>query len=495
MIETAGLTKRYPGVTALSDVNLAAHAGEIHALVGANGAGKSTLMNVLSGVTRPTAGALRLDGREVSFETPGAAQAAGVATVFQELSLVPQLSVARNLFLGREEVGRFGLVDVAAMERDAAEILSRHALDIDPAATVASLSVARQQMLEIARALTQDARILILDEPTAVLSLTEQNALFEIMRRLSAEGLLILYVSHRLDEVLAIADRVSVMRDGQLVATRPAAGLEMDELVTLMIGRRGAASGRAAPSARPAPRYEIGYETARGREELSIGRGDTWPRRAGGRGSDHLRPCARRRSDSWRKGDGPTGGAAAAPRFPRQAMRAGIVYLTEDRKRDGIFADLDIVENAVASSLDRFARFGLRNPGRERASATRILESLKLVAGRLDMAVARLSGGNQQKVVLARALLTEPELLIVDEPTRGVDVGAKAEIHDLLHTLAARGVTILVISSEIDEVLALAHRVVVMADWRFVASAPATGMDEASILLAASGGSRQGEPT
>lgn len=273
MIETAGLTKRYPGVTALSDVNLAAHAGEIHALVGANGAGKSTLMNVLSGVTRPTAGALRLDGREVSFETPGAAQAAGVATVFQELSLVPQLSVARNLFLGREEVGRFGLVDVAAMERDAAEILSRHALDIDPAATVASLSVARQQMLEIARALTQDARILILDEPTAVLSLTEQNALFEIMRRLSAEGLLILYVSHRLDEVLAIADRVSVMRDGQLVATRPAAGLEMDELVTLMIGRRGAASGRAAPSARPAPRYEIGYETARGREELSIGRG------------------------------------------------------------------------------------------------------------------------------------------------------------------------------------------------------------------------------
>lgn len=495
LLDVRNLSKHYPGVAALKGVDLVGEAGEIHAIVGANGAGKSTLMNLISGATAPSGGDIRLDGVPVRLGSPQAAQAAGIATVYQEFSLVPQLSVARNIFLGREPKGRFGLVDAARLESDAARLLARFGIGLDPRTEVSGLSVAEQQLVEIVRALSFDARILILDEPTAVLSLAEQTNLFAIMRQLRGEGMLILYVSHRLEEVLAIADRVTVVRDGSKVGTRAIGELSMPELVAMMIGEGRVGTRARSAVASGAPRFEMTYATDSGSETLGVAEGEilglaglvgagrtTFARAMAGRGSRTAKVHIVRNGETLRNDT------------PQAALRHGIVYLTEDRKRDGIFAGIDIVGNATASALGGLGRLGFRNRRAERQRSGSILERLRLVAASLDMPIDQLSGGNQQKVVLGRALMMAPRLLICDEPTRGVDVGAKAEIHDLLRDLAAQGTAMIVISSEIDELLGLAHRIVVMSDRRFVAEMPAEDASEAAILTAAGGSGAQARP-
>ena len=427
LIETRGLAKRYPGVTALKGIDFSAEAEEIHALVGANGAGKSTLMNLLAGATSPSAGEILLAGEPVRFSGPAAALERGIATVYQEFSLVPQLSVSRNVFLGREPRGRFGLVDHGRLIAETRTLLDRLSFGLDPKVEVSRLSVAEQQLVEIAKALSFAARVLILDEPTAVLSLAEQSNLFAIMRKLRADGLLILYVSHQLEEVLAIADRITVLRDGEKVATRPVAGLAMADLVAMMIGAPCALPTRGVAVPADAPEYVATYRTADSTGRLVIRAGEILGLAGlvgAGRTTFARALAGNRRSDA--EVELAIDGKPVRLTSPLAAMRAGIAYLTEDRKRDGVFSALDIVANVTAAALPAIAVAGIRRPFQERAIARDILRRLRLVASGLDADISKLSGGNQQKVVFGRALLTNPRLLICDEPTRGVDSAPRA---------------------------------------------------------------------
>jgi ABC-type sugar transport system ATPase subunit len=491
LLTVKGLAKRFPGVVALAGVDLSADRGEVHALVGANGAGKSTLMHLISGAQAPSEGEICIDGKAVRFADPAAAQDLGIATVYQEFSLVPQLSVARNIFLGREPKGAFSLIDRRRLIADTHALLDRFSLKLDAEAEVEALSVAEQQLVEIARALSMAARILILDEPTAVLSLAEQDNLFAIIRRLKAEGMLVLYVSHHLREVLAIADRVTVLRDGLKVATRPVAGLKLPELVELMIGKSGAYTRIAgnADAVESRPSFRITYRADGVESGLTVREGEILGL-AGLVGSG--RTTFARALSGIRRADATVTvhyeGKTLPVASPTDAIGHGIVYLTEDRKRVGLFSGLDIIANATAASLPAMRHGLFRDARRERTLASNMLQRLQLVAASLAAPIVKLSGGNQQKVLIARALLTAPKMLVCDEPTRGVDVGAKAEIHQMLRHLASTGVAILLISSEIEELLAVADRITIMHQRRFVAETPAHEADEARILLAASGG-------
>ena len=495
LLQVRGLAKHYGGVAALKGVDLTATAGEVHAIVGANGAGKSTLMNILSGVVTPSAGEVRIDGVAVPPLTPGRSQQFGIATVHQEFSLVPQLSVARNVYLGREPTGRFGVVDEDRMTADAQRLFDTFHLDLDPSAPVEDLSVAQQQLVELAHALSGSSRVLILDEPTAVLAGSEQRNLFAIIEDLKSKGLLILYVSHRLEEILAIADRVTVLRDGSIVATRPIAGLSMEDLVTLIIGEAGGVRDRreetAATGAHDGSR-SIRIDYCRGPESGSfelrpgeiVGLGGLV---GSGRSTLARAICGLRPRDTNVTVN--LDGQERVFAGPHAAMRAGVAYVTEDRKRDGLFANLSIVKNTSAAALSLVSSAGIVKTADERRRVGEYLQRLRLSARSLEMPVDQLSGGNQQKVVFGRALMRTPRLLVCDEPTRGVDVGAKGEIYDLLRELAGRGVAILVISTEIEELISLTSRILVMRDRRIVAELDTRDTDEAQVLLAASGAS------
>ncbi|MDC7987699.1 sugar ABC transporter ATP-binding protein [Rhodoplanes sp. TEM] len=487
LLETEGLSKSFAGVPVLSGVDFAAEAGEVHALVGANGAGKSTFLNIVSGSLAPSAGVIRLAGAAVRFATPQQAHRAGVSIVHQEFSLAPLLDVATNVFLGREPRTRLGLVDRARMRHDAAALLDTHGFRLDPDAPVAGLSVAEQQLVEIARALSFEAQVLILDEPTAALSPPEQQRLFAVIERLKAVGVAILYVSHRLDEVFRIADRVTVLRNGIRVATRRVADLDHAGLVSLMLGEAAAAAApppRATPgSVRLAATYRAGEATSsivvRAGEIVGL---------AGfvGAGRTHLARALAGRARS-NEIEMTIDGKAVDRRSAGAALRHGVVYVTEDRKRDGLFVPLGVLANTTAGALDRVSRFGLLQAGREQKLGGDMLARLRLAAPSLAAPVNHLSGGNQQKAVFARALLAEPRVLICDEPTRGVDVGAKAQIHDLLVELAGRGLAVLVVSSEFAELLAVADRILVMRDRAVVAAFARGTVDEPTLFRAASG--------
>lgn len=491
LLEVRGLTRRYPGVTALTDVTFSAGGGEIVAIVGANGAGKSTLMNILSGAERPSAGEFLLNGAKAAPSGPAEAQALGISTVFQEFSLVPQLSVARNIWLGREPRGAFGLVDTHALITRTTDLFARYNLVLDPLAEAGDLSVAEQQIVEIARALSREARIVIFDEPTAVLSLAEQKNLFDILRRLRADGRLILFVSHHLREVVAIADRVLVLRDGHMVADRAAAGLDVHDLAVLMVGKAGvrAPTKSLAPGTGSTTTFAVTYQTGANESQLELRGGEIV-------GLAGLVGAGRTTFARALSGLAPPEGGIQATQdgrqidlsSPQQALRHGVVYLTEDRKRDGLFANLDLVANATAASLPALAAGMVRRKSREVTSARKMLERLRLVAASLRQPASSLSGGNQQKVILARALMTEPKLLVCDEPTRGVDISAKAEIHRILRGLADSGVAILVVSSDEEELLALSDRIAVMHERRIVTQAAAAETDLKQLLVAASGG-------
>jgi ABC-type sugar transport system ATPase subunit len=486
LLQTHALTRRFPGVLALDHVDFAAESGEVHAVCGANGAGKSTLMNILSGTIGPSSGSISIAGQTVAFASPADARNAGVAIVYQEFSSIPELTVADNIFLGREFKSRFNVVDRRAASRAAAALLDRYGIALSPDTPVAMLGVADRQLVELARALATDARILILDEPTAVLSIAEQAKLFAVIRTLRQKGLLILYISHRLEEIFEIADRVSVMRDGALVATRDKAGLTSGELVQLMTGREVLANTAPGPLEGQAKTVL----TLRGLGEdgapIDIRQGEIFGLAglvgAGRTSIAHRIAGLRRRGGFSAELNG-----APLTEDPAKMLAAGVVYMTEDRKRDGIFGPLAVTGNATAASLDRFSLGGFLRLGRERAEAGEVLRGLRLVAASLDTPIGALSGGNQQKVLFARALLARPKVLICDEPTRGVDVGARQEIYAVLRRLSAEGVAIILISSELNEVLGLSHRIGIVRHGHVSAVLDNAGLDEHALLVAATG--------
>ncbi len=496
-----GITKRFGTVTALHEVSLALARGEVHALVGENGAGKSTLMKILSGAYHRDAGTVRLDGVSVSFDTPAEAQRAGVCAVHQEIHLLPNRTVAENIVLGREPC-RWGLVDWRRMFADTGDLLNRLELDIDPRATLGTLSTARQQMVAIARGVSLGARVLVLDEPTSSLSGREVAILYALMGQLTAQGTAIVYISHRFDELYAVCDRVTVLRDGKLVATRALAELERIDLVCLMLGkprealRQGAsafikledepetmADGR--PVELPLLRVEHLARGSKLRDVTLDVRSGEIVGLAGLLGSGRTETArAVFGADPATEGTVWMNGVRVAPRLPDDAIRAGVGFVSEDRKAEGIIADMSIGENLTLAALPTLTRFGVVSRTRQRELVQRFMRRLGIKAASAEQPIRELSGGNQQKVLLARWLCTDPTLLILDEPTRGIDIGAKGEIHTLVNELAQQGLGVLMISSELEELVEGSSRVVVLRDGYNVAELRFPAISQDAIMQA-----------
>ncbi|MGH7712209.1 MAG: sugar ABC transporter ATP-binding protein [Gemmatimonadaceae bacterium] len=466
-----GITKAFPGVTALSDVTLEVAAGSCHALCGENGAGKSTLGKILAGIHRPDAGQLIVDGHARRFTSPRDALEAGIGMVHQELAFCPNLSVAENLCLGALPTRR-GLVSPNDMALRAREMLAEIGTTLDVSRQLGELTVAQQQLVQIAAAVGGGARIIVFDEPTSSLSQADAERLYELIQRLQERGVTCIYVSHRMPEIFRICDAVSVLRDGRHVATRPIAGLTQDELIQLVIGRplseyfpdltkqaRGAEVVRATGLSSPGRFQDISFSVRAG-EVVGL---------AGlvGAGRSEL-ASAIFGLDSNVRGELTIDGRAVRLHSPRDAIRRGVGLVPEDRKRQGIVPSASSLHNISLATLKRLARLTWLRLASERAQGRTFFDRLRVRAPSVDAVVAGLSGGNQQKVVLARWLAARSRLLILDEPTRGVDVGAKAEIHGLVRELAAQGTAILLISSELPEILSLSDRILVLREGRLV---------------------------
>ena len=494
-----GIRKAFPGVLALDGVDFDLRAGEVHVLLGENGAGKSTLMKILSGAYRKDAGEIAIDGRVVSIDSPRDAQAIGIATIYQELSLVPQLTVAENILLGHEP-SRAGWIDRRRLLDGARRSLADTGLAIDPHRRVDRLGIAEQQMVEVAKALFRRARVVVMDEPTSALTAREIDTLFEVIRRVTSTGVGVVYISHRLRELTAIGRRVTVLRDGRHVGTFALAEVAMDELVRLMANRpvrdhfprRRCTPGddllridhvsgapNASGSAAGVPVVsDVSLRVCRG-EIVGI---------AGllGAGRTELARIVAG-ADAPSAGQVMVRGRTVPPRSTRQAIRAGIGFLPEDRKRHGLVMTLSVCENIALPNLPRLTRAGFISLRRERASAQRWVTELRIKTPSVAERVVRLSGGTQQKVVLARWLAADAQLLVMDEPTRGVDVGAKVEIYELMNQLTAAGAGILMISSELPEVLGMSDRIYVMRRGRIEAELDARDATEERVLQAALG--------
>jgi ABC-type sugar transport system ATPase subunit len=469
-LKAHSLVKRYPGVLALNGVSITVRGGEVHAVAGENGAGKSTLMKVLSGALRPDAGTLGIDGRSVRFDTPHDAQAAGIRMIHQELSLVPELSVAENIFLGVEPRRR-GVVDRERQTREARIVLDRLGqTQLDPGARVGDLSLATRQMTEIAKAVAARARVLIMDEPTAILAQAETDVLFRVIGQLRDEGVAVVYISHRLDEIFRVAIRITVLRDGELVTTAPLAELSRPDIVRLMVGRElatGYPHGSGVPGAEALRLERVSSGPVRD-ASLAIHAGEIV-------GLVGLIGAGRTELAHAIFGAAPLlggrmllDGAPFAPRTPRDAISAGVALLPEDRKRQGLVLMGAIRENVSLPSLPAVSPRGVVNRAQERAGVAKWIDALGVRTPSLDRPAQQLSGGNQQKVVLARWMLRHSRVLLFDEPTRGIDVGAKAEIYALMRRLADEGAAILMISSDLPEALGMADRLIAMRQGRVV---------------------------
>jgi ABC-type sugar transport system ATPase subunit len=492
ILEAENIDKRFPGVHALDNVSLTITPGEVHAVVGENGAGKSTLMKILAGAYGPDRGTIRIDGEAVTIENPRAAQDLGIITIYQELSLVDALSVGENVFLGDlpTRSGGSWRVDWPTVWSRAAELLERVGLRIRPQTRVRDLSVAQKQMVEIARALARNVRVLILDEPTSSLTERETEKLFEIISQLRNRGVGIIYISHRLGEVFRIAQQVTVLRDGIVVGSLPVRDASEDLLVRMMVGRDLARLFTEARASDAPVRLEVRGLSRRGvLHDVSLSlRGGEIVGLAGlvGAGRTELARCLFG-ADSISEGEILLDGAKVDIRSPGHAVDLGIALVPEDRKLQALILGMGVRENLSLPVLDRLGSPFVPSRRRERALASDYIRSLTIRTPHMEQRVSALSGGNQQKVVIARWLATKPKVLILDEPTRGIDVGAKAEVHALIARLAEQGVAILMISSELPEILGMSHRILVMRGGRIVAEIPRQDATEESIMAAATG--------
>jgi len=496
ILAARGITKRFGGVKALDGAELEIRAGQVMAVMGENGAGKSTLMKVLAGVYQDYEGRIILDGHEVTFTSPRHAQEQGVAIIHQELNLIPNLSVVENIFLGREPLDRIGLIDYRRMRREASALLHRLDLDVDPGVPVSSLRVGQQQVVEIARAIALKARVIIMDEPTSAISEREVDVLFGLIDALKRDGVAIVYISHKMDEVFRIADQITVMRDGRTVGSAPRTQLSQDDVVRMMVGRdlkdffvqadsaKGKDVLRVEDIRLPHPDRpgdflvkDVSFSVAAG-EVLGIfglmgaGRSELLETIFGlHAGRSHGRVFLE--------------GRQVRIESCADAIAAGLALVPEDRKREGLVMDMSVAANISLASLERLERVGFVSSRRELAMAGELGQRLSIRTASLRQPVKHLSGGNQQKVVIAKWLATQPKVLLLDEPTRGIDVNAKNQIYQLIHELAAAGLAIVVVSSELPEILAIAGRIIVLSEGRQTAEFLKSQATEESILKAA----------
>jgi ribose transport system ATP-binding protein len=476
-------------VQVLYGITLDLFPGEVHALVGENGAGKSTLMKILAGHLQPTGGEVALDGRPVVFSGPVDAEHHGIVLVHQEILLAPHLTVAQNIFMGRE-LRRGIVVDDRAMNARSAEVLKGLGADISPTAVVATLSIAQRQLVQIARALSVPHRAVIFDEPTASLTPFETEAVLNVIRDLRTKGTPVLYISHRLPEVVAIADRVTVLRDGHFIATRPAAELKPVDIAGLMVGRD---MSHLYPKRAPEPAGDAVLEVrdlsvpgfASG-ASFSIRRGEIlgFAGLVGAGRTELLEGVVGLRAHH---GEIRLKGAPVAFHTVRDSMREGIVYLSEDRKGKGLILTRDLSTNLTLAALTRFSRGMVLDRARETAALDAAVKEFDVRAPRRDMLAGQLSGGNQQKLLVAKMMLLEPEIVVIDEPTRGIDIGTKQQIYELITRLAAQGKAVIVISSEMQELIGVCHRILVMRGGRIVGEVTGERMTEQEIVIYATG--------
>jgi ribose transport system ATP-binding protein len=507
VLKAEGVSKTFAGVTALRDVDFDLRSGEVHALMGENGAGKSTLMKILAGVHVDYDGEIRIQDAPVRFSGVQDAERAGVAIIHQELNLVPELTAAENIFLGREPLILRTLVDHRRIVKAASALLKRLGIEIDAQRRIAELRIGEQQLVEIAKALSLDARILIMDEPTSALSTAECETLFKVVRQLAQSGVAIIYTSHRLDEVLALANRVTVLRDGQRVLTAPIEDLSQGAIISAMVGREVTLTRRDSVANSSAPVLSVRNLTldkVSSRGWRRVLQGVTFDVRQGeilgiggllGSGRTEILESIFGVARGWRDGEIAVDGEPVSINSAVDACRLRVALVTEDRKALGLHVASTIRDNVALPSVGTASRFGVRGFAREAELATDVVEKLAVRCNGIDQIVATLSGGNQQKVAIGKWLATGPRVLLLDEPTRGIDVGAKQEIYQLIFGLAAEGLAIVVVTSEMPELLLLSDRVLVMCEGRqtgVLSGAEAT--QEAIMRLAAPGMSERLAP-
>lgn len=495
-LEMRGIGKHFAGVLALDQVDLTLQAGQVHALMGENGAGKSTLIKIIAGVCARDCGVIRMRGRVVDIRSPRESLRQGIKVVFQEIALIPEFSVAENIFLGQHPTGRGGAIDWRSIGREAAALFARIGFDVDPAARTGSLPLSKQQMVEIARALVHDARVVVMDEPSSSLTPREVGLLFSVIRRLTALGIAVAYVSHKIDEVFEIADRVTVLRDGRNVGTRAISEHSKQTLIEAMIGRRlDNLFPRQRGRARSAVALSVqGLSTAGKLRNLSF------QAHAGevlgffglmGAGRTELAKAIVG-YDPISAGTIRIAGQRLTPHDTHTGVRLGIGLLTEDRKTEGLMAELPVYQNASLAALGAFAQMGWIDGAAERRAVQDYVERFRIKTTGLFQQVKNLSGGNQQKVLIARWLMRGLKVIVVDEPTRGIDVGAKAEIFALIDQLAAQGLSVIMMTSEMPELLGLSDRIVVLHEGRITATLERGQASQALVLDAAIGGSNHG---
>ncbi|WP_426592381.1 sugar ABC transporter ATP-binding protein [Cellulomonas sp. McL0617] len=488
VLELVGVRKAFGPVVALRSGSLTVAGGSIHGLVGENGAGKSTMVKILSGLYRRDGGVFRLNGRDVDFTSTAESKAAGVAVIYQEPTLFPDLSVMENIFMGRQPLRSGRRIDRSVMRSQSAALFARLGVHLDPLRPAEGLSIADQQIIEIAKAISLEANVLVMDEPTAALSGVEVRRLFQVARSLRDEGRALVFISHRFDEVFDLCDTVTVMRDGEYIATSDIATTSVDEIVTQMVGRRvddlfpkvpaeiGEVALRVSGLQRAGVIHDVSFTVRKGEIVALAGL-------VGAGRSEIARAIFG--VDRYDAGTVELHGATVAPGSPRAAVRAGMALIPEDRRQQGLVTESTVAKNVTAVIRARIAGYGLLTTRRESAAAAPWASRLEVKTSALDMTGSTMSGGNQQKVVIAKWLATEPTLLIIDEPTRGIDVGTKAEVHRLLSELAGRGMAILMISSELPEVLGMADRVLVVAEGRITADLPRDAATPEAVMHAA----------
>jgi ABC-type sugar transport system ATPase subunit len=496
LLQATGITKSFPGVRALDGVNIAARRGRLNALLGENGAGKSTMMNILAGVFPPDAGTILLEGKPVAFKNTRDAQAQGISIIFQELNLVPDLSIAENIFIGREPLNRFGLIDFARMNADAAALLKELELDADPRTLVSQLKVGAQQVVEIAKAISFNARVIIMDEPTSAITEHEIEMLFRQIKRLKQNGVGLIYISHKLDELPQIADDITVFRDGKFVGTREFSEVTRDELIRMMVGRELSDLFPKTPS-RPGAEVlrvknvslqhseragdfavkDVSFELRRG-EVLGI---------FGlmGAGRTELLQTIFGLHPKTSTGEILIDGKIVSIKSPQDAIAAKLALAPEDRKAEGVVLGLSVAHNATLACLPKIERMGFLQPKLERELVGNYVSRLRVKTPSIEQLIVNLSGGNQQKVVLAKWLATEPKVLLLDEPTRGIDINAKKEIYALIDELAQSGLGVVMVSSELPEILGIADRIMVLCEGRKTAEFSRAEATEEELVKAA----------